>query len=431
MNNSFSARNGVLMIGAALAAYLGYQAFQRSWDARRLAQETVEGAIPNVSVTFAKPGPTKETVILPGNIDAWYQAPIYAQVSGYVKMWYKDYGAIVKKGDVLADINAPMVDAQFAQARAAVASQKAKYNLAVVTAQRYLALRKSRAVSEQSISVQEANEKSEAADVEAAEHNLDNFLAQERFKTIVAPFDGVVIARNINVGDYVNKEGSLSNQKGVSEMFSVADIHKMRLFVSVPETFSEVLRSGLTAEVVVPQFPDRRFKAQFLTSAKGFDPVMRTAITEFTIDNEDRALWPGSYGEVSLTVTIPGDTLVIPSSALVFQEAGTEVAVVTDNNTVHFKPITVGRIMDGIIEVKSGVTREDRIIQSPSAALLEGDAVRIVTPVKGYEDKMLTPAQFPAKKAETEKPEASGTAPASTAPATLEPAKADSGKSGK
>lgn len=406
MDNKLSARNGVFMIGAALAAYLGYQALQRSWYAQRLAQETLEGAIPNVGITHAQPGPTKETIVLPGNIDAWYQAPIYAQVAGYVKMWYKDYGALVKKGDVLAEINAPMVDAQFAQARAAVASQKAKYNLATVTAQRYLALRKSRAVSEQSISVQEANQKSEAADVEAAEHNLDNFLAQERFKTIVAPFDGVVISRNINVGDYVNKDGSLANQKGVSEMFSVADMHKMRLFISVPETFADVLKAGLTAEVAVPQFPDRKFKAQFLTSANGFDPITRTAITEFTIDNEDRALWPGSYGEVFLTVTRPGDTLVIPSSALVFQEAGTEVAIVRDDNTVHFQPIAVGRIMDGVIEVKSGVTRADRIIASPSAALLEGDVVRIVTPAKGYEDKTLTPAakKIDSGKTETGKP---------------------------
>lgn len=433
MTNKLSAKHGALMIGAALTAYLGYQTFRRSWDASQLAQETLDGAISNVSITHARPGPTKETIILPGNIDAWYQAPIYAQVSGYVKMWYKDYGALVKKGDVLAEINAPMVDAQFAQARAAVQSQKAKYNLAVVTAQRYLALRKSRAVSEQSISVQEANEKSEAADVEAAEHNLDNFLAQERFKTIVAPFDGVVISRNINVGDYVNKDGSLANQKGVSEMFSVADIHKMRLFVSVPETFSEVLRPGLTAEVVVPQFPDRRFKAQFLTSANGFDPITRTAITEFTIDNEDRALWPGSYGEVFLTVSQPGDTLIIPSSALVFQEAGTEVALVRDDNTVHFQPIAVGRILDGVIEVKSGVTRADRIIQTPSAALLEGDAVRVVTPAKGYVDKAMAPE---AKKTEPAKAEAASPPPAPAAPTRPEPAKqepanAESGKPGK
>jgi RND family efflux transporter MFP subunit len=260
-----------------------------------------------------------------------------------------------------------------------------------VTAQRYLALRRARAVSEQSISVQEANEKSEAAQVQAAEHNVGNFLALERFKTIVAPFDGVVTRRNINVGDYINKEGNISDMKNVTELFTVADMHKMRLFVSVPETFADILKPGLTAEVAVPQFPDRKFVANFLTSANGFDPVTRTAVTEFTIDNEDRALWPGSYGEVSLSAPLPGDTLIIPSSALVFQEAGTEAAVLKPDDTVHFKKIRLGRIMDGYVEVKEGVTREDRIIQTPSAALLEGDKVRVVEPARGYEDKTLPP----------------------------------------
>ena len=389
MNNKLSARNGVLMISAALAAYLGYQAFRRSWDARQLAQETLDGAVPNVSITHARPGPTSETLILPGNIEAWYQAPIYAQVSGYVKMWYKDYGAQVRKGDVLAEINAPILDAQFAQAKAALDAQRAKYNLAVVSAQRWLALRQGHAVSEQSISEKEANEKAEAADVQAAQHNVDNFIAQERFKTIIAPFDGVVTARNINVGDYINKEGNISDMKSVTELFSVADMHKMRLFVSVPETFAYILKSGLKADVTVPQFPNRHFIANFLTSANGFDQNTRTAITEFTIDNEDRTLWPGSYGTVSLTVPLVGDVLIIPSSALVFQEAGAQVAVVTDDDRVHMKSIAVGRILDGFIEVTDGVTKADRIIQNPSASLLEGDKVRVVTPAPGYEDPTL------------------------------------------
>jgi RND family efflux transporter MFP subunit len=200
-----------------------------------------------------------------------------------------------------------------------------------------------------------------------------------------------VTRRNINVGDYINKEGNISDMKNVTELFTVADMHKMRLFVSVPETFADILKPGLTAEVTVPQFPDRKFVANFLTSANGFDPVTRTAVTEFTIDNEDRALWPGSYGEVSLSAPLPGDTLIIPSSALVFQEAGTEAAVLKPDDTVHFKKISLGRIMDGYVEVKSGVTREDRIIQTPSAALLEGDKVRVVEPARGYEDKTLPP----------------------------------------
>ncbi len=391
MDKKPSTRQIILLALTIGVAYLGYQGYQRFMYSRRLANETLEDAVQTVAVTHARPGPTRETLKLPGNIDAWYQAPIYAQVYGYVKMWYADYGAKVKKGDVLAEINSPMIDAQFAQAKAALDSQKAKYNLAVVTAQRYLALRKSRAVSEQSISVQEANEKSEAAEVQAAEHNVANFLALERFKTIVAPFDGVVTRRNINVGDYVNKEGNISDMKNLTELFTVADLHKMRLFVSVPETFADVLKPGLKAEVTVPQFPDRKFIANFLTSANGFDPVTRTAVTEFTIDNDDRALWPGSYGEVSLSAPLPGDTLIIPSSALVFQEAGTEVAVLKPDDTVHFKKITLGRIMDGYIEVRQGVTREDRIVQTPSAALLEGDKVRVVEPARGYEDKTLPP----------------------------------------
>lgn len=172
-------------------------------------------------------------------------------------------------------------------------------------------------------------------------------------------------------------------------MFSVAEIHKMRVFVSVPEAFGNILQPGLTADVTVPQMPDRHFKAEFLTSANGFDPITRTAITEFTIENEDRALWPGSYGAVTITAPLKGDTLIIPSSALVFQEASTEVAVLDAEDRVHFKPIKVGKLMDGFTEVLSGISTADRLVQTPSAALLEGDRVRVVTPRPGYEDKTI------------------------------------------
>jgi RND family efflux transporter MFP subunit len=391
MDKKPSPKNIAIFAVAAIGAYLAYQTYSRMMYAKHLGDETLEGAVPAVAITNARPGPKTETITLPGNIDAWYQAPIYAQVSGYVKMWYRDYGAKVKRGDVLAEINVPILDAQYAQAKAALESQKAKYNLAVVTANRYLALRKSRAVSEQSISVYEANERSEAAEVQAAQHNVDNFTAQERFKTIVAPFDGIVVSRNINVGDYINKEGNISSTKQITEMFMVAEIHKMRLFISVPETFANILRPGLTADVVVPQLPDRHFTAQFLTSANGFDPVTRTVITEFTIENEDRALWPGSYGAVTITIPLEGNTLIIPSSALVFQEASTEVAVLDAEDKVHFKKIKVGKLMDGFTEVVSGVSTTDRIIQTPSAALLEGDKVRVVTPAPGYQDKTIKP----------------------------------------
>lgn len=300
-------------------------------------------------------------------------------------MWYKDYGAHVKRGDVLAEINAPALDAQYNQALAALESQKAKYNLAVVSYSRWAALRKSHAVSEQSISVQEANMKSEAALVDVAQHNVNNFVAREKFKTIVAPYDGVVTSRNINVGDYINKEGTISDRNAITNLFSVADISMMRLFISVPESFGKALKPGLTADVTTPQFPNRLFTAKFLTVANGFDPNTRTAVTEFTIDNRDGVLWPGSYASVALTLQTDEGVLSIPSSSMVFDENGTQVATLTADDHVHFVPIKVGRILDGTIDVLSGVTKTDRIINNPSAALLEDDKVDVVTPASGYD----------------------------------------------
>jgi len=365
--------------------YLGYRIYDTKSDAALLRQHTLEESVPTVAVITPKPGAQTETITLPGNVQAWFQAPIYAQVSGYVKMWYKDYGALVKKGDVLAEINAPALDAQYEQAKADLQSERARYALADITAKRWVALRKNHAVSEQSISVQEANAKAELAKVRASEQNVRNFEALIRFKTIVAPYDGVVIDRNINVGDYVNKEGTISGNSTVSNLFTVADVTMLRLFVSVPETFGPFLRPGMTADVTVPQLPNRHFTAKFLTVARGFDVSTRTAITVFTIDNEDRALWPGSYAKVELTAPVDRQIHTIPSTALVFQEHGTQVAVVTKDDRIHLQPITVSKLFDNAVEVAEGISASDRIVNNPSAALLEGDKVRVVTPAPGYD----------------------------------------------
>jgi RND family efflux transporter MFP subunit len=338
-----------------------------------------------VAVVYPKPGASSETITLPGNIVGWYEAPMYARVTGYVKMWYKDYGALVKKGDVLAEINAPALDAQYQQAKADLASERAKYALADVTMKRWVALRKNHAVSEQSITVQEQNLKVQAASVNSEEQKVKNIEAFIMFKTIVAPFDGVVIQRNINVGDLVSKEGNLSTPTAKTNLYTVAVVDRLRLFVSVPESFGPFLQPGLTADITVPQLPDRHFTAEFLTVAGGFDVSTRTAVTVFTLDNKDRALWPGSYAKVHLTAPVDRKGFTIPSIALVFQEHGTQVAVVTEDNRVHFKPIIVSKILDATVEVTGGIDTTDRIVNNPSAALLEGDKVRIVTPAAGYD----------------------------------------------
>lgn len=368
----------VLVIG-----YLATQIYLRNEEAKRVAQETLDSIIPSVAVVRPKAADPMTNVTLPGNIEAWFQAPIYAQVSGYVTDWYKDYGAEVKKGDVLAKIDAPTISARFEQANADLKAQKAKYEIADLTAQRYTAMRKSNAIPIQSISVKEANAQVEQAKLHAAEQHVKNFAALMNFRTIVAPYDGILISRRINVGDYVNKEGDLGDSGKGSELFTVADTHKMRLFVSIPERFGPFLKNDLTADVVVPQYPERHYTAHFLTLAKGFQIDTRTVITEFTIDNDDQSLWPGSYATVSLSVKTNEKSLIIPSTALVFDDKGTQVAVVDSNQKAHFKPIKINKIMDSEISVETGLSESDMIIDNPSSALLEGDTVQVVTPEAG------------------------------------------------
>jgi len=371
--------------------YLGYRIHESRSDAALLREQTLERAIPTVAVVSPKPVPATETITLPGNIVGWYEAPMYARVTGYVKMWYKDYGDLVKKDDILAEINAPDLDAEYQQARADLETERARYKLAEVTAKRWIALRPNHAVSEQSITVKEQELKAQAAVVNAAEQKVKNVEAFIRFKTIVAPFDGVVTQRNINVGDLVSKEGNLSTPNAKSNLFTVADVHVLRLFVSMPASFGPFLQPGLTADVTVPQLPNRHFTGKFLTVAKGFDVSTRTAVTVFTIDNEDRALWPGSYAQVHLTAPIDKKAFTIPSTALVFQEHGTQVAVVAEDDRVHLKLITVSQLMDNAVEVAEGISAGDRVVNNPSAALLEGDRVRVVMPAPGY-DLVNTPA---------------------------------------
>jgi RND family efflux transporter MFP subunit len=378
----------LVTLGIVLCAmYIGYRYYSSETNAAVLRETTLDHSIQKVSVITPKMLPPTETFKLPGNIQAWYEAQIYAQVSGYVKMWHKDYGAIVKKDDVLAEINAPALDAQYAQAKADLETERAKNVLAELTAKRYVALRPNQAVSEQAISVQVQEAKAQEARVRASEQNVRNFEALIRFKTIVAPFDGVVIARNINVGNYVNKEATPGEggSSAIRDLFTVADVSRLRLFVSVPEAFGPFLQPGLTADVTVPQLPNRHFTGKFLTVARGFDVSTRTAITVFEIDNEDGALWPGSYATVRLTAPVEKNVLTIPTTALVFQEHGAQIALVGEDDRVHFKPIAMNRVLDNVMEITEGITESDRIINNPSAALLEGDKVRIVTPTAGYD----------------------------------------------
>jgi len=366
-------------------AFLVYRFSIDQHEATALQKDTSEAAITPVALTYAKTSAPTDTITLPGNIVGWNEAPIYARVEGYVKAWHADFGHNVKKGQVLAEITTPDLDAEYRQAVADLESERAKNALADLTAKRYLAMRESHALSEQAISVQLAEAQAQAAKVRAAEQKVKNIEAFIGFKQITSPFDGVVVQRNINVGDLVSKEGNLNKPNAKGNLFTVAVVDKLRLYVSVPAAFGSFLGPGLTADVTVPQIPHRHFTFTFLTVAKGFDVNTRTAVTVFTIDNEDRALWPGSYANVHLTAPVDRGVMTIPTSALVFQEHGTQVAVLGEDDRLHFKPITVDKIFDNYIEVTEGISEGDRIVNNPSAALLEGDKVRIVTASVGYD----------------------------------------------
>ena len=336
-------------------------------------------AVPQVQIVYPQHGPPTHAFDLPGNIDAWYQAPIYAQVSGYVKTWSKDYGAQVKAGDLLATISAPGLDEEYAAAQARLAVAEAQYRLSALTARRFRALSGTQAVSQQQVDVETANATAQQAQVQAAQHDVARYAALEGFKRVVAPFDGVVTARRTDIGDYVNAAGGDAGPQGAAtDLFTVADIHEMRVFIAVPQDYAGDLRPGLTATLHLPQFPDKTFTAKFLTTAKAFDPVSRTVTTELTVPNPDHAIWPGTYADVHLIVPSDPNVLIVPEQALLFRAQGTQLAVVTPQNTVHLQDVSLGLNLGSMVQITSGLQVTDRIIDNPSDGLLEGEAVQVV-----------------------------------------------------
>ena len=376
---------GALALGAAVVL-AGYGIWSRSHAVSTLNRQTDDAAIPRVQVGVPTAAPDQRSLVLPGSISAWYEAPIFAQVSGYVSHWYKDYGAPVKTGDVLATVESPSVDADFGAAKANLATAQARYQLAVVTAQRWAALSGTQAVAQQDVDVKKADATAQKTEVEAARQNLARYAAMSAFKKLVAPFDGVVIARNTDVGDYVNAAGGDAGQRSnATPLFSVADVHKLRVFVSVPQEYSAFLTPALRATLTLPQNPEKQIPAQFLTTAKAVRPASRTVVTELTLANAAGDLLPGAY--VNVHLSFPGDPglLIVPEQALLFRTEGTQVALVGANGRIHLQSVGLGRNLGTDVEILSGLKASDRFVANPSLGLLEGQQVKTVQPVQGYQ----------------------------------------------
>lgn len=374
----------VVLLGAMLTLVVtGISSRKHAFAA--LHEKTDESATEDVSIVMPQAGDSMRTLDLPGDVSAWYEAPIYAQVSGYVKMWDKDYGAVVRRGDLLATINTPKLDAQYRASKAKVDVENAKLSLAQLTAKRWKNLEGTLAVSKQQVDVQAANARTQEAETEAAKHELAQYAALEGFRSIVAPFDGIVTARKVNVGDYVSEAGGELGAKGDdTELFTVADVHKLRIFVSVPQDYIDILKKGVTAEITVPQYPDKTFQATFLTDATALDKDSRTVTTELVMDNPGNQVWPGSYAQVHFRVPTNTPALLVPENALIFQEEGEQLAVVDSSNHIVLKKVQVGRNLGQNVEIISGLASGDRVVNNPSAGLLNGQLVHIVSSTPGY-----------------------------------------------
>lgn len=381
---------------AAVVVLAAYGIWSRMHAVSTLKAEAADAAIPRVQVDSPRAAPAQRTLVLPGSISAWYEAPIFAQVSGYVSHWYKDYGAPVKRGDVLATIEAPTVDAQYQAAKADLATAQARYQLAVVTAQRWAALSGTQAVAQQDVDIKNADMVAQRTVVAAAQQNVARYAAMVAFKRLVAPFDGIVIARNTDIGDYVNAAGGdASLRANATPLFSVADMHEMRIFVSVPQEYSTFLGPGLHATLTLPQDPAKQIPAQFLTTANAVKPVSRTVVTELTLANPNHAFWPGTYVDVHFT--FPGDPglLIVSEQAILFRSAHTQVALVEPDDRIHLQDVDLGRNLGTTVEILAGLKASDRFVANPSLGLLEGQRVKIVQPVKGYQPGQTAPPSPP------------------------------------
>lgn len=380
-------RHGWLFVGAGVllaCGLAGYGIWSRSATVSQLAKSTAVAAIPQVQMITPKPGPAHSTLTLPGNIEAWYQASVYGQVEGYVSHWYKDYGAEVKAGEVLATIETPSLDAELAAARAQLAMVQANYNLAVITARRWAALSGTQAVAQQDVDIKQADALAQKANVAAAQQNLAKYEAMSAFKNVVAPFDGVVTVRHVNIGDYVAASGANQTMRSPTQpLFVVSDMHKLRIFVSVPQEFSDALRPGRTATITLPQQPGKSIPVQFLTTARAVTVDTRTVVTEFVLDNPRGELWPGTF--VSVNFDFPGEPglLIVPEQAVLFRAQGTQVALIGDDGRVHLQDVILGRNLGTNVQVVSGLKITDKLVASPSAGLLGGQQVEVVQPVPG------------------------------------------------
>jgi len=335
-------------------------------------------AIPTVNVISLAGGTGPQALVLPADVQAFNSAPINARVSGYLKGWYVDIGAPVKAGQALAEIDTPDLDQQLIMAKADLGTAMANQHLSQTTATRWAGLLAQDAVSQQDADTKNGDLAAKVALTAAARANVARLEAQEAFKRIVAPFDGVVTTRSTDIGDLIS-----AGAPGSTPLFTVADESRLRIYVRVPQNYSADIKPGMTASFTVPEHPGRSFVASLAASADAITPQSGTLLIQLQIDNADRALKPGDYALVRFSLPTQSGAVQVPAAALMFRDTGMSVAVIGPNGRVAMRPVTIERDLGPTVEIASGLTAGDRVIDNPPDSLRPGDAVQVADAGRG------------------------------------------------
>jgi RND family efflux transporter MFP subunit len=361
---------------AAVALVLAIWGIVSRLSARNaLEHDAAQAALATVLTAQPKRGPGADDLILPGNVQAFFEAPIYARTNGYLKVWHTDIGTPVKKGQLLAEIDTPEVDQQLRQAQADLATAEANYQLARTTNERWKGLLATQSVSQQDADQRAGDAAAKLAARQSASANVARLQETESFKRVIAPFDGVVTQRNTDVGALIN-----AGQNSGSPLFRVADTHRLRIYVSVPQPYAGSIHRGQSAGLVFADRPGKRYTATVANTANALEATSRTLQVELQIDNTSGELLPGSYGQVYFDVAGDDNTLRIPVNAVLFRTAGLQVATLDREHRVHLKTITQGRDFGTEVEVLSGVDPGDTLVVNPPDSITDGMQVRIAPP---------------------------------------------------
>lgn len=363
------------LVMLAVIGVLGAEIRSRVKAATNLRAVTSQMAVPSVSVVLPKQTAPAQEIVLPGNIQPYISSPIYARTDGYLKKWYFDIGANVKAGDLLAIIQTPEVDEQLAQARSTLATAQANLELAQVTRDRYESLLKKHAVAQQDVDNAAGAYTANKAIVDADTANVRHYEALVSFEKVYAPFDGVITARNTDIGDLINSGSSTSPR---TDLFDISQTRTLRVYVNVPEEYSQAVKPGETAaDITLAEFPDKRFPGKLVRTSDAISATTRTLLTEVDLDNSSGTLFSGSYAEVHLKIPTQNSTFLLPVSALIFRGEKLQVGVVKNGHVV-VTDVTPGHDFGDQIEIVAGLTTNDQVIENPSDSLVSGQSVKVV-----------------------------------------------------